>query len=879
MQVVRYSGLPLESLAGLCSSDLAGAAHAVVRAQDDVARAVSHFDEALFRVIGIVRHTEERRDLIRIRRRIRHGRRLRVHEAKFLERYPESQATHASLISQLKREEKAREEYQEAYRRSAVASVGILQGLCDNHIIRAGIAQASPDMFEAMRAWQTRRRRSAKVDSVVASLARYVYRSVAKVSPLATLTMIGACVLEDGVATPPTLLYHGPMKQSLTINGYLKRAIWEAACSLPTVRDHLRWRANPTICREGDIITWYVHVGNREAIRRVPIGDTTNQTLNALKTKGTDGVAPLDLVKAIADDSECPQANAVSRVEQLMQTQFVVPIAPKHLVQEEWEVGMARWLRTLPNAGEKARTLASLASALAEMCRTTVASTPAGRIVALTRAHITVEDALNGPSASTRFWDPPPVAEGVRERRERSSSVRFSRRTIAYQDVRGPLRGVVNRTDVLRLCDNLERFVGKCTLMAPSHVHRLALVDFIERRFGRRPVPVVALIREVQAYRSTVMQRVSQGQEWTLFGADGVVERHGNCLDGWVKAVSKHALDAASCSDPIRIGESTLRAGDGFLRDWPIEHRTSRSVTVQVGEARGRRVVWTLHNPVIMDGFGRSLGRFLYLLPKECTDAVRRWNAKFAGKDRVIENLDGSPFTGNRHPPLTDGAIDLTGHYYYRNLDQDVPLTEIVVDVRSGEPRFVDKRSGERLLICDLGVQTRGRSSAYEILRCAVPWGPVYYQALLAGISNAWCRRNTDRGDQIGPRIELDGDIVLQRRRWAVPSWLRQAANTATPSEWMLALAKWQIREHLPDTVFCRTPLRREDRVTRHRKPQYMAFGDPVACELFRRVAGSSTTNLRVEEMYPTREMLPRGPAGRYATEVSVTWYTEGYTE
>lgn len=873
--MVRYSGLPFESLVGFCSTELAGAAHAVVRAQDDVARAISRADEALFRAIGIVEHKGRRQDLIRIRRRLRHGRSLRVAEAQLLERYPESQAMRDSLVSQLRRADETLEQFQDVYRRTVVGAVGMLQGFLQNHFLRAGIAQASPDMFEAMQAWQMTRRCSAKIDSVVASLARYVYRSVAKVSPLGTLTMIGECVLDDSITTPASLLYHGPITQSVTVNGYLKEAIWEAACSLSAVRDNLQWRANPTITRDGDAITWYVHVGTREGIRRVPVTHITSRVMNRLRN-AVDGVLPDDLVAAIADDSEFTKVDARSAVEQLMRARFILPIAPKHLVQEEWEVGMARWLRSLPNAVEKIHILASLSSALGEMCRTTTASTPAGRVDALTKVHRTVNDALDCRDGDVRFWDPPPLAKGVLEVRKRSGGVRFSRKAIAYQDVRGPLRAIVNRNAGLRFCDSLENFASKCTLLTPVHVHRRALVDFVQRCFSRRPVPVVALLRELQEYRNAVSQRSSQEQEWTLFGAERVVNDHGNRLDGWVNAVSQHALDAADYGDPIRIGRTALDAGDGFLGDWPIGYASSRSVAVQVGERRDGRVVWTLHNPVIMDGFGRSLGRFLYLLPSEARDAVRRWNANTAGADRLIENLDGSAFTANRHPPLTDGVVDMTGHYYHRNLDRDVPLAEIAVEIRDGEPRFVDRRSGARLRVCDLGVQTRGRSSAYEVLSCAAPWGPVYYQALLAGISNAWCRRNTERGDQIGPRIELGDDIVLQRRRWAVPSWLRQTAKTSSAAEWILALAKWQDREGLPNTVFYRTPLRREDRVTRHRKPQYMAFGDPLACELFRRVAGSSSSNVRVEEMYPTLDMCPRGPAGHYATEVSVTWYSEG---
>lgn len=830
--------------------------------------AKARLSDLLYDRIGdLPRSGDERYDLLDVRRRAHNDRELDEEQVELLKGYPRAHEVWKEVREADERLAGLRRSFRERHAGAMDAAAEEVTGLWDDAELREGLAAATPDLFQAV---------DLDGDGIpskkaLRSLSRYLYRAYAKVSPFSTFTVVGAAALgEDRGDGEPWRLRHADRSaRSVSVNASLAAAVWEEALATPEIRSRLACRVNPTARRDGGEVRWYVNVENREAIRslRAP------GWWDAFVRGRDEGEEVADVVDGLAAAADLDREEAEGTVARLLEAGLLVAAPPVGVVEPDWPRKLERRFAELAEDVPAAARLRDLLARVREVAGA-LASAGAERRVALARE--TADEVLDvlgrGAEADGRFLERPSGPGGE----SRPGGGGLGQQALFYLDVAGDHTMTVPRDRMAALCRSLNRLADRAALLTPVAVQRKALAAYVERSHGEdASVPLLEVFEDLQRFRHRQIADPDAGKvpEWAFPGTEDLVEEQSDRVTSWCRAVAASAVERGRSADDrsVTIDERDLRAGDDALEGWLRPRRpTSRSATVQLGRRGDGTAFWTLHHPTVAEGHGRSFSRFLPVLPERFGRELRAWNRGRPYGDRLVENVDGSSYTGNAHPPLVPMEVEMPGGSHRREGAELVSVDRLAVRVREGRPELI-RRSGERPLVtCDLGFQTRGRSSIFELLSLFARDGHVYLHALLEEIGRLWRDRGEDRLRR-SPRILFGDRIVLRRSRWRLPARLSESARDTEPWRWFRRLRRWRERTGIPGRVFFRVP-RRRGGSGGQRKPQYLCFDDPLACELLRRTAGAAEGAVQVTEMCPRPEQLPSGPAGRHALELSVTW-------
>jgi hypothetical protein len=122
-------------------------------------------------------------------------------------------------------------------------------------------------------------------------------------------------------------------------------------------------------------------------------------------------------------------------------------------------------------------------------------------------------------------------------------------------------------------------------------------------------------------------------------------------------------------------------------------------------------------------GFGKYFSRFLYMLPDEVQEQVRRENASMTG-ELLAEICGDAQFNANLHPPLLRWEISYpTGES--GNAEEQLKSSDIFVEADADDPnllRLVHGPTGNRVIPVDLGfLNPRMRPPLYQLVSRFTP--------------------------------------------------------------------------------------------------------------------------------------------------------------
>lgn len=830
--------------------------------------AKARLSDLLYDRIGdLPRSGDERYDLLEVRRRTHNDRELDGEQVELLREYPRAFELWKEVRGAEERLLALRRSFRERHAAAMDAAAEEVTTLWDDAELREGLAAASPDLFEAVDLSGD----GIPSEKALRSLSRYLYRAYAKVSPFSTFTVVGAAALgaDRGNREPWRLRRADRSARSVSVNANLAAAVWEEALATPAIRNRLASRVNPTARRDGEEVRWYVNVGNREATRSLRAPGWWEAFV-----RGRDGREEVaDVVDGLAAATDLDREEAEGTVVRLLEAGLLVAAPPVGVVEPDWPRKLERRLAELAEDVPAAGRLRDLLARVREVAGALTSAGAERRVALAKEAADDVLDVLGRRTeADGRFLDRP---SGPGEE-SRPGGEGLGRQALFYLDVAGDHTMTVPRDRMAALCRRLNRLADRAALLTPVAVQRKALAAYVKRSHGEdAEVPLLEVFEDLQRFRRRQVADPDDGKvpEWAFPGTEDLVEEQSDRVTSWCRAVAASALERGRSADEtsITMDERDLRAGDDVLDGWlPSRRPTSRSATVQVGRREDGTVFWTLHHPTVAEGHGRSFSRFLPVLPERFGRELRAWNGDLPYGDRLVENVDGSRYTGNAHPPLVPMEVAIPGGGHRREKAELVSVDRLAVRLREDRPELIRRSGGRSLVTCDLGFQTRGRSSMFELLSLFARDGHVYLHALLEEIGRLWRDHGEDRLRR-SPRILFGDRIVLRRSRWRLPARLSESARDTAPWRWFRRLRRWRERTGVPERVFSRVPRRRGGSGSQ-RKPQYVCFDDPLACELLRRTAGAAEGAVQVTEMCPRPEQLPPGPAGRHALELSVTW-------
>lgn len=874
--LVRYTPRAISELDCLRSSRLLGLLTVAERTRAEALQLREEVEALLFRRIGEMLKGPDRYQLLRVRRRLHQEKPLRREEVGLLTSDPDCSTRWEAYTAASRHWTCAAHAFRLGYDRELRRSLLEIRRLSRVSPTPGALALASPTLSEALAAARLRDE-TPELDKLHVSLARYVYRACTKTSPFSAFTVVSEGLTDAaGLRRPPTFeLRRGPKgARRVALTGYLQEAVWEHAASSTDLRPHIACVLNPTIIKEGASVAWYFTVGSNGVTRRMVAPEWLCDLIQRLSGGPTTVHRVHEALGEVADlDSAASEVVAT----QLLRAGFLVLEPPASALDHDWSRRMASWFGDLAGAEPIAELLDRL-EGMAECIRVGGAWE---RVDLLTESEAIVVETL-GEAQLRTFFDPilPPGRRDLPTVGARSDG-RLGRGSLFYEDVRGERTLDVPEEALRSLCTSLDSLAEHCVLLNPTVTARKGFVRLARRRFGEGArVPLMQLFHEVQRYRHAAAEAGDSGddQAWQFPEGKEVLSEQVQRSTAWSHDIAEAAAQAGGLDrlDRVYLRLQDLEAGAHHLKGW--WHRpnaVSRGATVQVGRAEDGSWSWVMHAPVVQRGHGGLFSRFLPILSEGFTEELRDWNRGLPYGEFLVENTDGSRFNGNAHPRLVEVDIAMPNGNHRRHGAAALPLSEIDLCLLDDDAFLMERGTDRMVVPCHLGFQVKGRDAAFELLDAFSPDGIVYMQALLEKVNAKW-RSLHGRDGTEAPRITYGDSLVVQRRRWNLsPEMIERAATLSAP-EWFATLHRWSRARTLPEVVFYRVPARKTIAQRRFRKPQYLAFDDPLACEMFRNVAANSEgAELRLEEALPRAEALPRTPAGHHSTEISVSWYVQ----
>ncbi len=726
--------------------------------------------------------------------------------------------------------------------------------LLDDPALLRGIALASPVLVESLGRYLglAGHPRDGRLET---SLLRYVSRAALKLSPYSTLTRSALGVARDGLpAGGLRLLGQGWSQRSLVrLKRYSLSQITEMLQRYPPVRERLRTALNgsaeelaPDRYRFLKPAGWELDL-EEGRLRSV---------LPAVVTASLEGPVAARLWRELPERrltwgdltawlaAEIP--GAVEEAERLLELGFLRCLWPWPANEGHLEKHLLDFLR----GDDRLQTVAE----------------PLGRLVALEESFRTVADpgrsVLEIEHLLEETWEATlellALGPGVRRPRVQKGEI--------YEDVllvpsgantADPVVEVpgVSIREAVRAADPVFRLTH---LFHPRHdfLHTLK-ATMAERWPGRREIGVLELLNAIQPLwrehaRFSASVRRAEGWRETFnpLGLLPLAKLASLREQVWEEATAAvRSEDGESRICPERLAKALERVPEEY------GPQVGPCLLAQPADAAGRR--WMVNR--VFEGTGRYGSRITPSLDVAVRDAYAR---HFAARSRVewlgeeLELLDLLSTQGdtlNVHAAQTRHVLETPGEET-GGPERRLRLTDLRIRLHetTGLPTLVDT-SGRGYLPVYLG------GSSQEFLSVPLKFlsllGPGEMRPILPSP-----RERREGGVVIRERLSLS-NVILSRKRWiidqaALPENLAILNGAAA----FAAIDRWRSGLGIHDRVFV------IERISHSPvevfKPQYIDLTSPLFVEIFRSILQTSPAVIKIEEMQPAIEPMPRDAKG-----------------
>lgn len=851
--IVRIAGLPSGVMARFASE--LGATHVrPLRAlRDQLQAARSELADAAFRAVTSA-SPDLRRLLLAVKRDCFNGRVLAPRRE--APEWPALRDRVGPVADRAVAAEEELETFIEAFRGAYEAArrreVTALGELADEPGLARGLALASPTLIANRHCLG--RGVDAKTEAdLEASLLRYVSRVAVKTSPFSTLTRLGFATAIASPGLAPLRWMDGPWQEHslLRFKRYILEQDYAVLMRSPVLRERSRvmlsnalWEVSPgryCLVRPG---RWTLDDGRmRFSGPSLATVDLSGPLVAWLRSELPGRELTMGgLVAELARAFDTPPERVEASLGKLIDIGLLRRLPPWPTNDTRLENRLLEHLRVLPTEPSLASAIEHLAAIVGEQERYARSPDPLASLRNLER---NVQD----------LW------VNTRSIAHIDASVpryRFPRGGI-YEDVfvtaqsRTPWQELMQipRRAVDDMVASSEPLVRLATLYHPQQEFRHAITAFASRRWpDRREVGVIELIRELQPlWRSytaflgqwrTSTARARRRMLFDPLALDTVAELGHVRRSVWTQIVrcARHSDEGEGISIPP--GAIT-----NALSGVPERYAPAAGACLMVQPADAIGDQWIVNQ--IYQGTGRMTSRYTPVIPDRLREQYTAYLAERGalGGVELLDLVFSFGDTLNLHPLQTPKALELPDEWL------DVPrnrvrcLEDLAVrfDRDRGPPRVVD-RAGQEYSPVHLGGADESFMPA--VIRMLAVLGPG--ELAPVNLPRAAQRHGAAR---VWPRLRV-GNLVLHRRRWAIP--IRPfllTLNRAGDAEAFAAIHDWRSSLAIPDRVFLLEHLGDGTHGTPH-KPQYINFTSPCFVRLFlRSLRRAKTDFLRLEEALP----------------------------
>lgn len=862
--IARIAGLPASIVSAFRSDRCREEAETINRLSQELASLRAETADRLFLAVPTA-PPEMRRTLLAVKRDCFNGREIRHYGDTFLDSlHPWAGDLLARIVGLEGQLATLWEIFEESYENARDQVRELLLLLGEDRELRRGLTLASRDLVENHRRLKNRYALYGRKErSAERSLARYVTRTVVKLSPYSTLTRLGlgAAVSQQGSAVR---LLGPPWKAASLVR--LKSHVpdqWSALLlRIPQAKEGLQVDLNDTLedlgrGRHRFLRPWMLQL-NEESQELVFVKpslakvDLKGPLIDWLKRKLSGGpIFYAELTNCAAADLGARREAIASVLDQFLNAGVlkVLPPWPTYepyperrilLFLESSPIGsftpldpVRQLLRRLVETQEEYVSTDSPADSIQEIERLASEVFVALKKVLLPNAELTMERGRQDLYEDVLMYLEPGTRHSAR------GEVLHFDREIADE--------LLEAGDLLWRIRGLFERRHEC-LHAFYHAARKLWAP------GTR-VPCLHFFTALEATWKLYIDHLISAKE-KLFNPYDLESVHAlGALRSSLLEDLANALEA--CDDGYHLSVGSLRR---ILTRIPAAYQapTGACLLVQQADAHGHS--WVAHR--IGDGSGRLSSRFNTLMQ----GPLRDWfTSHFTA--RSLLTLEGEPTelldllftqltTVNRHLPQTRKVFETSGEFTDLPPDRLVRPADLFVEIGDdlGGLRAVD-HTGKRYLPCFLSA-----------LHTA--WIPTFVKFLAVfgvdtrGRVDIPAPIQRDGSIERWPRLTA-GRLVFRRQRWIMPiGQIPRPARTEAAA--FATIWQWRQTAGLPERIFWIERMRPKVRGLEFHKPQFIDFTSPTLVSLFLAgLEGRLENELTIfEEALPAPESFPKDSSG-----------------
>lgn len=272
-------------------------------------------------------------------------------------------------------------------------------------------------------------------------------------------------------------------------------------------------------------------------------------------------------------------------------------------------------------------------------------------------------------------------------------------------------------------------------------------------------------------------------------------------------------------------------------------------------------------------GYGKFFGRFLPLFSKEITIELQEWNAKTEEHFCLVENVDGSVFNANLHPPLLNYEVNTANSQNNLPKESQISINEIFVewDENLDQPILINSNNKKQVVIVDFGFEhPENRAPMYQLLN-GFSRRQSSYKLFLEIVNNLFEPEQDNEITNL-KKITLDNHLVLQRKAQVVPTtFFPKKEKNETDSIFFYKIQKWRKNHNFPRYIFIR-PIPPNDFSDQKQnkdfyKPHFIDLESPIAIILLHKIISNCKGKIKIEEMFPDHEEMIGGSVSEFGVQ------------
>jgi hypothetical protein len=584
---------------------------------------------------------------------------------------------------------------------------------------RKGLMISSRSLHGALARYQAQGAElSGKDEKTERGLLRYYTRMAAKATPFASF-----CAIIPGTFVEPSGDFGGELfrfrgdprakRSYVRINKLLYGILLDHLKTRPTVRRQLEVELNPTLREEGDRLVFLTAIQSREVFQR--LGNNEVLDLITAKIRSREKPTMGDLIDALVTDPqvEASPEEAEAYLDKLVEIGFIRFHTGVGEQDADWDLPFRALLEAMDD--DHAHQGAELLAQARERTDAYATADVEGRAAIIEEIHALINGAIERMEIQGRLRRDMPF----------------------YEDATADAQAEIPLTpEVRRAFDTFGEWVKVTTRLAWPRPEQATMRHFFDTYYGeRRSVPLLQFYEDF--YREHFKAHVEKEAKIRAGVQDEELKGYNVGNPYGLEFINRLNASRTRLSEILQARwreapeaeEITLTAAE--LEEALQGVETTSGICRSMGafalllppSTGGDDARLLLQGSSYTAGYGKYFSRFLYMLPEDVVEQVRRDNAALT--DELLAEICGdAQFNANLHPPLLKWEISYpTGES--GEAEQQVHSSDIAVEPDLEDPhnlRLVHGSTGRRVIPVDLGfLNPRMRPPLYQLLSRFTP--------------------------------------------------------------------------------------------------------------------------------------------------------------